>query len=123
SENSAPALNTGRYKVEPAIRSFTSIFPPNSPGGRVRISPGAAGATPMTPQNGPNGTTAGESESVESSSNCQIKRKGSGKRSGKKPSPGVILVHPQPRSWIFTTSTRSVSPGLAPLIATGPVSV
>ena len=55
-ENSAPSVKMGRYKVVPATSSLLSILPPLRRGGGVGIRPQeAGGATAMTPKNGRSG--------------------------------------------------------------------
>ena len=128
--SSAPSTFTGRYSVEPAVRSLQSMFPPASArGGIVECSPGAAGATPMTPRNGarslvnrpfatPLPASASSSHSSHAPSSSPVSRRR--RATGESRRPGAA-VQPQSPVRSATSRSASMSPGLAPRTAIGPV--
>ena len=81
------------------------------------------GATPMTPMKAPAGIrTPGRSgDTAAAPSIVHLTRKGVGKKSRRKPKPGMIVVNPNGWGVMSTMCTSRRSPGSAPLTNTGPV--
>ena len=108
----------------PVVISCTSRLPPWVPLSTVSTAP-CTGATPITPIIGRTGSFSLSFQwtrpSLTSTTWVLMPNSLCRTQSGKMPIPGQSELKPRPSTFMSSTSTVTMSPGLAPLTSIGPV--